>query len=620
MRHIIQILGVAGCALAAFLRCDGISQAAEDSPGADIFQRRCAACHDAPTGRIPSHEQLGRLSPAQVLQALRAGVMREQAKGLSVYQMQLVAAFLTGREPAEPQPAGPEANPCARLPPPLRPTNGDWNGWSPGAGNARYQSTPGISLAQVPRLRLLWAYGYRGSYAYGPPTVVGGRLFTGSSTGRVYAIDARSGCTIFTFDADTGVRTAPVVATLPAHGAARQAVIFGDDAGNVYAIDAANGKLLWRVKADLHAAARITAAPAVAGNRVYIGVSSLEEVAAADPRYACCTFGGKVVALDVATGRRRWTAHMTAPVGPLPPTAEGSGGRPADPAGVPLRFGPAGASIWNSPTIDAPHDRLFVGTGNSYTSLNVTTSDAVVALRLSTGALLWSAQLNPGDNFTVGCPTVNCPVNPGPDVDFGASVILHRASNGRITLLASQKSGWVYALDPQDGAVRWRVQLSPGSPLGGVEWGAAADERAIYVPISDALLPPDAGKPGLTALSIRTGEVLWHVEAPLGECAWHERSNCLHAFQQAASAIPGAVFAGSLDGHLRAYAARDGRLLWDYDTAHAYQSVNGIATEGGSLDIGGAVIADGRLYVNSGYGRLIGQPGNALLAFVADPP
>jgi polyvinyl alcohol dehydrogenase (cytochrome) len=607
MHHFNQANRLLGPGAALLLACNATAAHADASPGAQLFEQHCATCHDAPSGRIPSHEQLRRRSPAEVFQALRVGVMRDQAKDLTVYQMQLVAAFLTGQEPGEPRPTGPESNPCAAPMSPLVLRDSDWNGWARDAANARYQPRPGFTVTQVPRLHLKWAYGYHGSYAYGQPAVIAGRLYTGSSTGRVYALDARSGCTIFTFDADTSVRTAMVVAKLPMEGAQRYAVIFGDDAASVYALDAESGKLLWKVKADAHPAARITGAPKVAGTRVLVPISSLEEVAAADPQYPCCSFGGKVIALDLATGRTVWIARMTAD------------SRPVSAAGT-RHFGPAGSSVWNSPTIDAPRDRLYVGTGNSYTNVPTRTSDAVVAIRLSTGDILWSTQLKPGDNFTVGCPAVNCPANFGPDYDFGASVILHRGPHGRFILLASQKSGEVYSLDAQRGQVLWKTRLSEGSPLGGIEWGSAADGEALYVPISDALSPPAAAKPGLTALSIRSGQPLWRVDAPKTACAWGEQSNCLHAFQQAVTVIPGAVFAGSLDGHLRAYATLNGALLWDYDTAHAYQAVNALPTDGGSLDLGGAVVADGMLYVNSGYGRLIGKPGNALLAFSVDAP
>lgn len=616
MHHLNHACRLLGAGAALLLACNAAGAPDDASSGARLFEQHCATCHEAPSGRIPSHEQLRRRSPAEVFQALRVGSMRSQAKDLSVYQMQLVTAFLTGQEPGEARPTGPESNPCTVPLSALELRDSDWNGWARDAANARYQPQPGFTSTEVPRLHLKWAYGYHGSYAYGQPVVVSGRLYAGSSTGRVYALDALSGCTIFTFDADTSVRTAMVVAKLPLQGAQRYAVIFGDDAASVYALDAERGTLLWKVKADAHPAARITGAPKVAGTRVLVPISSLEEVAAADPRYPCCSFGGKVIALDLATGRTLWIARMTAASRPVSEAGESNEG----PHSGARHFGPAGSSVWNSPTVDAPRDRLYVGTGNSYTNIATRTSDAVVAIRLSTGAILWSTQLKPGDNFTVGCPAVNCPANSGPDHDFGASVILQSRPHGRFILLASQKSGEVYSLDARRGHVLWKTRLSEGSPLGGIEWGSAADGEALYVPISDALLPPATAKPGLTALSIRSGRPLWRVDAPNPACSWGEQSNCLHAFQQAATVIPGAVFAGSLDGHLRAYDTHSGALLWDYDTAHAYQAVNALPTDGGSLDLGGAVIADGTLFVNSGYGRLIGKPGNALLAFSVDAP
>jgi polyvinyl alcohol dehydrogenase (cytochrome) len=82
--------------------------------------------------------------------------------------------------------------------------------------------------------------------------------------------------------------------------------------------------------------------------------------------------------------------------------------------------------------------------------------------------------------------------------------------------------------------------------------------------------------------------------------------------------IPGVVFSGSLDGHLRAYATGDGRIVWDVDTAMEYQAVNRVKAKGGSLDGPGPVVVGGTLYVNSGYGMFGEMPGNVLLAFSVD--
>ena len=82
--------------------------------------------------------------------------------------------------------------------------------------------------------------------------------------------------------------------------------------------------------------------------------------------------------------------------------------------------------------------------------------------------------------------------------------------------------------------------------------------------------------------------------------------------------MPGAVFSGSMDGHIRAFSTEDGHLLWDFNTVREYSTVNGVSAHGGSLDGAGPVIVDGVLYVNSGYPRLGGMPGNVLLAFSLD--
>jgi polyvinyl alcohol dehydrogenase (cytochrome) len=601
------------------LRRDAAAE--EVSPGGSLFAEHCASCHDHPQDRIPPTAMLRTRAPEEVVRALRSGIMRAQTQGLSIYQMQLITDYLTGVMPEESRAAGPESNPCPSPPGALRPGGPAWNGWGRDLANSRYQPRPGFDAADVPRLKLKWAFGYRGSYAYGQPVVAGGRLFVTSSTGRVYALDARTGCTYWTYDAEAASRTAVTIANLDRRGSRGAAAVFGDDGANVYALDAESGALRWKVHVDEHPHARVTGAPKVHAGRVYVPVSSLEEVAAINKSYPCCTFVGKVLALDLGSGRVLWVTPLAPAPQPLPPSDVGT-----------RRFGPAGASVWNSPTVDERRGLLYVGTGNSYTDVAVPNSDAIIALDLGSGAVRWVRQLTAGDNFVVGCPVPstctpgsdcpprrgNCPAATGPDFDFGASVILARPAGGRELLLASQKSGIVYGLDPaRDGALLWQQRVGDGSPLGGIEWGAAADARYLYAPISDVLAPPGAGRAGLVAVEAATGKVAWRVDAPRGQCAWSAKL-CPTGFVQAVSVIPGVVFAGALDGHLRAFDAANGALVWDYDTAHSYASVNGIAAEGGSLDLGGAVIVDGTLYVNSGYGRLIGQPGNALLAFSVD--
>ncbi|HZF16298.1 MAG TPA: PQQ-binding-like beta-propeller repeat protein [Steroidobacteraceae bacterium] len=603
-----------------------VTRAADDAdklvPGDTLFAERCASCHEHAQGRVPDTAALRARPPEQILAALRSGVMRTQATGLSVFQMQGIAQYLTGREPGESPATVPEPNACAGPITAIQVRATDWNGWGADLVNSRFQPKPGIKPTDVPRLRLKWAYGYRGSFVYGQPTVIGGRVFTTSSTGRVYSLDARTGCTHWTYDGEASTRTAISISRLPAGAGARSAAYFGDDSSNVHAVDADTGRLLWKVRADPHPWARITGSPKVYRGVLYVGVSSFEIVVAADRHYPCCTFSGSVVALDVRDGHRLWQTKM------LPP-AQPTG---LSDAGTQLS-GPAGASVWGSPAVDERRQLLYVGTGNSYTDALALNANAIVALELKTGKIVWSHQITPEDNFNMACARpgacapgercdlagkANCPKVVGPDVDFGAATILRTLAGGQQVLIASQKSGVVYGLDPaQKGAILWSRRVGVGSPLGGIEWGSGADLTTVFAPVGDTLVPPDQARPGLTAIDIATGAERWHLPAPIVACSWGA-VGCLHGLQQAASVIPGVVFAGSLDGWLRAYDSGSGQLIWELDTAKSYSTVNGVAAEGGSLDLGGATFADGTMYLNSGYGRLVGHPGNVLLAFSVD--
>jgi polyvinyl alcohol dehydrogenase (cytochrome) len=602
------------------------AHAAEDADkliqGDKLYAARCASCHEHAQGRVPNTEALRTRAPELILATLRTGTMRIAATGLSVFQMQGIALFLTGREPGEPAANVVEPNPCAKPAGPVRIRATDWNGWSPDLVNSRFQPRPGFPSRDVPRLKVKWAYGYRGYYAYGQPTVIGGRVYTTSSTGRVYALDEKTGCTYWTYDAETSTRTAVSVALLPRGSGAEAAAFFGDDASNIYAVDANSGRLLWKVRADAHPLARITGAPKVYRNVLYAGVSSLDFLAAADRHYPCCTFSGSVLALDVRDGHTLWHTNVLPPAQPYG----------VSDAGTPLS-GPAGAAVWGSPAVDERRKRLYVGTGNSYTDAPAPAANAILALELATGKVVWVNQLTPRDNFNMACARPNacppgencdlagkgnCPKVVGPDVDFGAATILQTLPGGRQILLASQKAGIVYGLDPDNhGAVLWSRRVGVGSPLGGVEWGSGADRTTIFAPVGDTLAPPDQAHPGLTAIDIATGAEHWHVPAPVIDCSWG-KAGCLHGLQQAASVIPGVVFSGSLDGRLRAYDVAAGKLVWEFDTAKSYTTVNGVAAEGGSLDLGGAAFADGMMFINSGYGRLVGHPGNVLLAFSVD--
>jgi polyvinyl alcohol dehydrogenase (cytochrome) len=555
---------------------------------------------------VPSKESLGNRNPINIVMTLMTGAMRPQAAGLSTEQARAIAAYLTA-EAASHRPAL-RPNLCPMTAEPVDTARTGWNGWGWDVANSRHHPHPGLAASDVPRLKLKWAFAYPAAMTWGQPTVMGGRVFVTSTTGEVYALDADTGCTWWTFDAGAPVRTALSVA----RGDEEHAAIayFGDISATVHAVDANTGREIWRTRVEEHPLARITGAPALFDDRLLVPVSSFEEGAAAAPGYSCCTFRGSVVAVDAHTGKITWRRSTIAEE---PRTYQRKGN-------TTKLFGPAGASVWDTPTIDRERGLLYVGTGNDYTDISSPTTDAVVAMGLTNGAIRWTQQLVPDDNWASGCTFGGpCPKPAGADSDISASTILVTLASGRHVLVAGQKSGVVSGLDPDaNGKVIWQVKVGGGGVFGGIEWGMAAIGSTVFVPISDSLTnTAEPARPGLAAIDAATGKQLWWAAAPTPVCSWGT-ADCRGSLSQAISTIPGIVFAGSQDGHLRAYDARNGRIVWDFDTARAVPAVNATSATGGSLDAGGPVIADGVLYVNSGYGQLLGRGGNVLLALSVD--
>ena len=578
--------------------------------GLFLYESKCSACHDHAVERAPPRAVIEKRDPREIVLALTSGAMRTQAEGLSADQIRSVAMYLTQKDLSTETAPTPESNPCSSAGKPALRAPGNWNGWGRDLDNSRYQPRPGFKARDLSHLKLKWAYGYRGTITYGEPTVVGDWLYATSSTGRIYALDARSGCTHWTADVDRAVRTAVTVAPL-AHSD-RLAAYFGDDGGTVHAVDAMSGARLWTRGVDEHPSARLSGSPVWDHGRLYVPVSSSEEGVGRSEIYSCCTFRGSIVALDAASGEIVWKSFNIADE-PKPYRKNAVGTQ---------LFGPAGAATWAPPAVDARSHTLYAGTGNSYTSVEAAAANAVIALDSATGAHRWVQQTLKGDNYLVLCMqpgAANCPEPLGPDQDFGAPTILRHLKNGKTVVLAGQKSGMVYGLDAGTGKLLWQTRVGRGGPSGGVQWGMAADESFVYASVGDQVLPGATGtEGGLTALRIDTGERVWHTPAPAPQCSWGPPANCSAAQSAAVSVIPGAVFSGSVDGHLRAYSTRDGAFIWDYDTGHAYDTVNRVPASGGSFDASGPVIAGGMLYVNSGYGKFNGSGGNVLLAFEID--
>jgi polyvinyl alcohol dehydrogenase (cytochrome) len=590
------------CMIAAWEPFSALADAQAPN-GEMLFQARCAGCHNgAPEARAPAPEVLRQRSPASILDVLANGSMRVQGASLSGPERRAIAEFLGGAALAGDS-TGAAVGRCATSSQ-FKLTSGPaWNGWGAGLANTRLQSAANAQLtaAQLPQLELRWAFGFPdATSAWAQPTVIGGRVFVGSQNGTVFALDAKSGCIHWFFSADGGVRTAVSVGAR-AGGAA---VYFGDTNAQAYALDASSGRLLWKTKVDTHSLARITGAPALYRDRLYVPMSSYEESQGARPEYGCCTFRGSLSSLDAKTGKVLWRTYMI-PDEPRP--------RGTSTAGVTL-YGPAGAPVWSAPTIDEKRGLIYVGTGNTYAGAAAAASDAVVALNLS-GKIEWIKQLFPKDVFISGCRTKsdnpNCADQSGPDYDFGNSPILIDLRKGRSAIVIGQKSGYGWALDPDKrGEVLWQYRAGAGGALGGIEWGSAVDAEHAYFAVSDIFSPAPGG---LHAVDINTGERTWYAPPAAPKCTSGPR--CSAAQAAAISVIPGAVFSGSNDGTLRAYSTQDGTILWEIDTDREFETLNGVPARGASMLGPGPVIAGAMLFVPSGYGAFGGRPGNVLLAY-----
>ncbi len=596
--------------------------------GATIYKERCASCHDMPEGRVPALSAIKAMSGEAVYVALTSGIMKTRAEGLSTPQIFSLLGYIAptgGTQTAAPTLArtckGDAASPMQENAP-------QWNGWSSSVTNSRFQdaASAGLTAAGLPKLKLKWAFNLGAvTSARSQPTIVGGHVFIASLTGAVYSLDASEGCTEWGFKADSGPRGGVTIGEV----AGTRAAFFADSGATVYALNAQSGALLWKVHPVDHYATMATAGPQVYKGVVYQAFSSFEEALGPDPNFECCTFRGSVVALDAATGKTLWQT-FTIPETAKPVRKNAAGKQ---------QLGPSGAGVWSTPTIDEQLGVLYVATGDNYSDPPTATSDAILAMDLKTGKLLWSRQLTEKDAFNTGCTVpgnTNCPEAKGPDFDFGQPPILVRLSEGRRVLVIAQKSGLVHAVDPdhvdpkQGAAILWQTRAGAGSALGGSQWGSASDGQKVYVAISDVgiggvadpkspagfrlTLDPNKGG-GLHALNLATGKIVWSAKPK--PCA-ADRTDCSPAQSGAVTAIPGVVFSGSMDGHLRAYSASTGEVLWDTDTAREFKTVNGEPAHGGSLDGAGPAVVNGMVFVNSGYSQWGGMPGNVLLAFSVD--
>jgi polyvinyl alcohol dehydrogenase (cytochrome) len=575
--------------------------------GEELFTARCKGCHMPPVEHAPSRGELAAQFPNVIIDALKTGKMQPMAQGLSDDDVSAIAVFITGQAPDAKFDVAAEAKDACKAGSRFNPAGPSWNGWSPDKQNSRVAASTTITAANAGKLTVKWAFAYQGG-RYGQPTVVGNRVFVSSSSGQVYALDKQTGCVAWAYKARGPVRVTISVGKNP-KAPSGWAAYFGDMARNEVAVDANSGKELWMVNVDAGPRGILTGAPAIWGDTLYVPLSSFEEGVAGLAVYECCKQRGAVIAIDTASGKIKWKSYSI-PTTPAPFKKNAAGTQ---------MYGPAGGAIWSSPTIDPKRGQLYVATGDSYTEVEEGNSDAVEAMDLATGKIKWAHQMTALDHFLVGCPPQrpgpNCPSPNGPDFDFGSSPILKHLKDGRDVLYAGQKSGGVYALNPDDGQLIWQIRIGKGSALGGVEWGMAADDEHLYVGIADRFMPT------LTALRLSDGALIWRHRAPEpAKCSFQGR--CGNGYSGPVSVANGVVYGVNQDGHVRAFKAATGELVWDYDTAgRKYETVNGVKNQrGGNLDATGMTFAGGQAFVMAGFNGASGSsgPDNVLLSFSVD--
>jgi len=603
-------------ALAAF----ALSLPLQAQVGQQIYDANCAVCHEAGLDRAPDRSTLALMAPDRILYALERGTMVSMAVTLSTDQRRNVSEYLAGQTLGSFTRVPPAAAHC-RESEDYQAGRPVWQGWSgSGLANHRYQrwERAGISAADVGRLDVKWAFGFPGDIrANSPPTIAGGRLFLGSLGGGVYSLDAETGCVHWFLDVGASVRSPMTMAFIEHEGETREAVFFGDGTANVYAVDAAAGEIIWRTEVDDFPVAHVTGSTVYYDGKVFVGVVSGEEGAAASPDYECCRFRGSVLALDAATGAVLWKTYTVDEPTPRGRNAVGT-----------QLWGPSGAPIWSSPAVDPQRNAVYVTTGNNYSNPASGMSDAFIAVDIDSGEILWSRQMTEGDAWTAACrleDKTNCANLTAPDFDFAASPILVDRPDGGSLLIAGQKSGVVHALDPdREGAIVWQQRVALGGSMGGVQWGSATDGERLYVAISDVRRIPvqhswateaDPGiGGGVIALDLDDGQAVWYTPPlPCGD-----RPRCSPAQPGAVTVIDGVAFAGSMTGHLRAYSTDDGRVLYEFDSVRSFDTVNGVPASGGAIDGAGPTVANGILYLNSGYPNGGGMPGNVLIALSVD--
>ena len=470
----------------------------------------------------------------------------------------------------------------------------------------------GLTTDDFPRLELAWALAFPDTSGLrAAPVIVGSTLFySATDSGRVFALDINSGCAKWVYTADSRLRSSIAYSEIDES----HVLVFSDSAGMIHTVDARSGEQIWIASGQASDnQGMLTGTPVVTGDKVIVPVSGSGVITGGNPNYECCENHGAVTALNLRSGEKLWEYHTM-------PAAAYTG--QVSSTGVKQR-GPSGAPIWTTPTVDEKRGQVYVTTGENTSHPTTNTSDAIIALDLETGEAKWVFQALENDMWNFGCSArgPNCIIledTNSVDFDFGGPAILVGMPD-RDLLIAGQKSGDLWALDPDTGSLVWNQRVGEGTALGGNHWGIASNFDRAFMTINDPKGMNGNSKPGIYSYFVGTGEPSWFYEVQ-PKCN-DERSErlrrceSLFGFSATPLSVDGAVITGGLDGRLFVFNSESGELIYEYDTVRDYETINGVEGYGGSIDSHSISAGSGMVFVGSGYGQFRQVPGNVLLAF-----
>ena len=620
MNLVTRIITASVLLTAATLLSAQVIETGSNTAGQDVYESVCATCHNMPKEtKSPPIETLRRMGPRAVSYALTNGKMKVQATGLSSADIDNVVSYLSAAADVDNSWISRHVCPADRM----QVDTGAATIWTQGINIQNHRNLTagqaGLTTAQMGRLELAWSMAFPSTANMrSQPAIVGNTMYLPIvDSGQLFALDVAgdSPCVKWVYEHDVPLRTTIGYHTL-ADGS--PVLVFADAAAHVLLMDAITAEVIWTATVKVTSVSNVTAMPMLYGDKVFVPISSGELNMGAAPDYECCTSHGAVVALNLATGEREWVFH----------TMEDAKPTFVSRLGV-QQYGPSGAPIWTAPAIDEKRGLILVGTGENTSAPATDTSDAILAIRMEDGTLAWKFQATPNDIFLTGCMSQpdgpNCPpdYSINKDWDFGAAIMLAQRSDGSDIVMAGQKNGVVWALDPDTGALIWDTKVGPGGAMGGIHWGMAFDGQRIFAANNMSTGPTaDGQEPGLHALDVNNGNILWsYLHQP--DCSGNRQQeirSCGSNYGMSAATllVDGAVVQGSNDGFVKIFDSRSGEPIFTFDTARSFNTVNGVEGHGGAIDNFSVYAANGTLFVQSGYG-LMGVPGNVLLAFRPAP-